>query len=65
MSAQSDKNVRWSRHGPPAVHQFCPWGTRGSLSLPISMSVSLIHWIGDLMSYDCDVENNEVLYYER
>jgi len=33
MSAQSDKNVRWSRHGPPAVHQFCPWGTRGSPSL--------------------------------
>ncbi|KYN38409.1 hypothetical protein ALC56_07450 [Trachymyrmex septentrionalis] len=32
MSAQSDKNVRWSRHGPPAVHQFCPWGTRGSSS---------------------------------
>lgn len=30
MSAQSDKNVRWSRHGPPAVHQFCPWGTRES-----------------------------------
>jgi len=33
MSARSDKNVRWSRHGPPAVHQFCPWGTRGSPSL--------------------------------
>lgn len=29
MSARSDKNVRWSRHGPPAVHQFCPWGYMG------------------------------------
>lgn len=32
MSARSDKNVRWSRHGPPAVHQSCPWGTWGSPS---------------------------------
>ncbi|EZA62000.1 hypothetical protein X777_07349 [Ooceraea biroi] len=29
MSVRSDKNVRWSRHGPPAVHQFCPWGYTG------------------------------------